>query len=314
MKSFFRHLFVPHHTNNFRPRVLHVDWFMVYAVFFLLIGVSNRIIPRINPDILGFATNITVERLLTLTNQKRAEAGLPLLKYNEALSQAAAGKAANMFGENYWAHNSPSGKTPWDFIIGAGYKYLYAGENLAKNFSDSDGVVQAWMESPSHKENLLRSQYDEIGFAIVNGRLEGEETTLVVQMFGKPQAGAAAAVPQAIAQEPALPQATAIPSVKPVIVEAQGSQSAQVAGTQPVTMFESLKGGIAAKPFIDVLGLTRNLSFVMLGGMVIMLALDGIYVWRRKIVRISGRNLAHIFFLTAIVGIVWLTKTLGSII
>ena len=220
-----------------------------------------------------------------------------------------------MFGENYWAHNSPSGKTPWDFIIGAGYKYLYAGENLAKNFSDSDGVVQAWMESPSHRENLMRSQYDEIGFAIVNGRLEGEETTLVVQMFGKPQGGSAAvSVPQAIAQEPAPTAAPTTPSTKPVVVTAQGSPSAQVAGTEPTTMLESLRGGVAVKPFIDVFGLTRNLSFVMLGGMMVMLAFDGIYVWRKRIVRISGRNLAHIFFLTAIVGIVWLTRTLGSII
>lgn len=303
MRDFLRHLFTPHHSNNFRPRVLHVDWFAVYAVFFLLIGLSNRIIPRINPDILGYATNITIDRLLSLTNQKRAEVGLPPLRYNAELSQAASGKAVDMFGNNYWAHNSPSGKTPWDFIIGAGYTYLYAGENLAKNFNDSDGVVQAWMESSSHKENLLRAQYDEIGFAVVNGTLEGEETTLVVQMFGKRQ-GSVAAVPQAVAQV----------ATPPPVVAAQGSPSAQVAGIQPALLQTVPKGGVQTKPLFDVLGVTRTISLTMLGMMVVMLVIDGIYVWRRRIVRISGRSLAHIFFLIAITGIVWATKTLGSII
>jgi uncharacterized protein YkwD len=72
---------------------------------------------------------------------------------------------------------SPDGTEPWDFILGEKYDYIYAGENLAKNFSTFDDVVEAWYNSPSHKENLLNKNYTEMGFAIVNGELNGYETT-----------------------------------------------------------------------------------------------------------------------------------------
>src|SRR3972149_9762200 len=91
-----------------------------------------------------------------------------------------------MFQENYWSHYSPDGKTPWDVILGAGYKYEYAGENLAKNFLFSNGFVDAVMNSTTHRDNLLKKEYTEVGYAIVNGTLNGEQTTLVVQEFGKP--------------------------------------------------------------------------------------------------------------------------------
>lgn len=65
-----------------------------------------------------------------------------------------------MFDENYWAHFAPSGKSPWDFILGSGYKFTFAGENLAKNFYNSQDVMNAWMASKvGHKENLLNSKY-----------------------------------------------------------------------------------------------------------------------------------------------------------
>ena len=205
MMDFLRHLLLPHHTNNFRAKLLHLDFFAMYVVLFFLISISFRTVHKIDPNILGFATDIHTDQLLNLTNQKRAEAGLTPLILNDKLSQAAAGKARDMFSKNYWAHNAPDGTTPWDFINGAGYNYSVAGENLAKNFSNSSGVVEAWMNSPSHRENMMRSQYQDIGFAIVNGVLAGEETTVVVQMFGRPAAQIAAKPPETNTAETAVP-------------------------------------------------------------------------------------------------------------
>src|SRR3989338_7182361 len=118
------------------------------------------------------------------------------LELNPELSLAAEKKAEDMFARNYWAHNGPNGSTPWDFIKGAGYTYIYAGENLAKDFQNSNDVVQAWMKSPSHRENILRKEYQDIGFAVVNGVLNGEETTLVIQMFGVSSSKSVAAKPE----------------------------------------------------------------------------------------------------------------------
>ena len=85
-------------------------------------------------NVLGFATDISTDKLFQLTNELRQKNNLPSLSLNSSLSLAAQKKAENMFQENYWSHYSPTGKTPWDFILGANYKYEYAGENLAKTF------------------------------------------------------------------------------------------------------------------------------------------------------------------------------------
>lgn len=181
-----RNLFVPNEENNFRARALHHDFLAFYLIVSVFFVFFLKISQKPLGNVLGFATDIQAQKLYELTNKERAKAGLGGLSFNEKLSQAAYKKAQDMFAKNYWAHYAPDGKTPWDFMYGVGYQYEYAGENLAKNFLFSDHVIEAWMNSSSHKENVLKKDYTEIGFAIVNGLLNGEETTLVVQMFGKP--------------------------------------------------------------------------------------------------------------------------------
>ncbi len=180
-----KHLFLPTEKNNYRARLLHHDILASFLVLALLLNFIVKAKPKA-AQVLGFATDITVDKLLYYTNQERIKHGLQPLKLNEKLSKAAKMKALDMFTKNYWAHYAPDGKTPWDFILQAGYEYEYAGENLAKNFMFSKDVVDAWMKSPSHRENILKKEYTDIGFAVENGILQGEETTLVVQLFGKP--------------------------------------------------------------------------------------------------------------------------------
>jgi len=179
----FVHHFLPHPEEKRRATLLSNRAVIVYCVAMLLIAGIFRILPKIVPGVLGYASDIAVKDLLTYTNVKRKEAGLSELRLNSALTSAAHQKAEDMFKDQYWAHISPDGTEPWDFILGQNYDYIYAGENLAKNFNNSRDVVEAWMKSSSHKENLLSPNYDEIGFAVVNGVMEGYETTLVVQMF-----------------------------------------------------------------------------------------------------------------------------------
>ncbi len=94
-----------------------------------------------------------------------------------------------MVENNYFEHFSPSGTTPWDFIESAGYNYQLAGENLAMDFSTNEGVNRAWLNSPSHAKNILNPDFKNIGVAVIEGQLEGHETTLIVQMFGLKDAG-----------------------------------------------------------------------------------------------------------------------------
>lgn len=131
--------------------------------------------------------SITHQNIINLTNQDRLVAGDSTLVENTQLDSAAMAKAKNMIANNYFDHYSPSGLSPWDFILGSGYDYGLAGENLAMDFSTAPGVNNAWLNSPEHRKNILKPEYTNIGVAVVKGQLEGHETTLIVQMFGRPQ-------------------------------------------------------------------------------------------------------------------------------
>lgn len=295
------HLFIPHHSNNHRSKILHVDSLFAYILIFALFNFGLRAANNVIPDVLGYATDIHVEQLLSGTNAQRQTAGLAPLSLNGQLSQAAAAKAQDMFAKGYWAHNSPTGATPWTFITGAGYGYVVAGENLAKNFSSSQDVVNAWMASPTHKENLIKPSYKEVGFAVVNGKLNGEETTLVVQMFGT-STGAVASSPaptkapvlveKALATELPAPVAAALPTTEPVSV---ATVPAVPAGIQNAYL------GVTKTPAINIPTLTRDIVFVFAGVLMGVLLIDAWVVSRKKIVRIAGHNIAHFLFLSAII-------------
>jgi hypothetical protein len=226
-------------------------------------------------NILGFATDITTEKLYQLTNEERIKNNLPLLIQNEQLSRAAEEKAKDMLAKSYWSHYSPIGKTPWDFIINHGYKYEFAGENLAKNFLFSNNVVDAWMNSPTHRQNILRSEFTDVGFAKIDGVLNGEETTLIVQLFGKPQ--------KSLALNSTLSSRTL---------------GETVAKTKTI---KSISNAISNnKKFFDIKKTSFNMVLFLILIISIALISDLYFGYKLKIVKIHGKNLAHLIFLLAI--------------
>jgi hypothetical protein len=89
-----------------------------------------------------------------------------------------------MAEREYFAHYSPDGVSPWHWFDKAGYDYLHAGENLAVHFTESDAVVDAWMDSPTHRANIMNGLYTEIGVGTARGEYKGYPTLFVVQLFG----------------------------------------------------------------------------------------------------------------------------------
>ena len=187
--------------QKFLPHIRLLTLF-VYFIFILLFNVF--ISPALGLGSRVEASSIDPNGLVVLANQDRASAGLPGLTVDQRLINAATNKAINMFKEQYWSHYGPNGETPWQFIIGAGYQYTYAGENLAKDFSSTSDVNTAWMNSASHRANILNSNYTNIGIATVSGKqiCNGSypdfasnnlssciNTVIVVQMFGTPVGG-----------------------------------------------------------------------------------------------------------------------------
>lgn len=134
---------------------------------------------------LAWASDITVDTVINLVNKARTATNVVILKKNDLLQKAAEKKAQDMIDNNYFAHISPQGKSPWDWINQSGYDYRYAGENLAINFTNAKDEQQAWMDSESHRKNILNSDYEDTGVAVKQGVIDGHETIVVVQMFGK---------------------------------------------------------------------------------------------------------------------------------
>jgi uncharacterized protein YkwD len=116
------------------------------------------------------------DAILCLHNQIRAENGLPRLRENKRLRRAAVGHSRNMVARKFFEHTTPSGVTMVDRILKTRYvredQGWMLGENLAwgtGSYATPRGAVQAWMESPGHRANILKRGYRELGVGLVLG-------------------------------------------------------------------------------------------------------------------------------------------------
>lgn len=177
--------FIPHRGNDYRPHVLRELGIIVIAsaIFSVLFVSYIQVAILYHSDLFA---SVIPSVLVSLANSDRNEQTLPPLTPNAILEKAAQQKANDMAEKGYFAHTSPEGRTPWYWFEKAGYSFSYAGENLAVNFSDSEDVDTAWMNSPGHRANILNSHFTEIGIATARGMYEGRETVFVVQLFGRP--------------------------------------------------------------------------------------------------------------------------------
>jgi hypothetical protein len=309
LKDKLIHFFLPWHTNNQKARLLHPQIIILFVIKLIIIQGALQLLPASGLKILGYAANISPDEVITLTNEKRVAAGLFPLEANTTLAQAAQAKGADMLNKNYWAHVAPDGTQPWKFFLGAGYRYRYAGENLARDFTNPSSAVEAWMASPTHKDNLLSANYKEIGVAVVEGDLDGVDTTIIVQFFGTKYADTLPTVPIAeTTPSTASPTPTSSPSAAPV---AASFPSPSPESSLTVTNPEA--GPVAGRVLISPFETTKGVSLVVVGLLLNVLVFDGLMMKRRKIARIGGRTFAHLSFLGMIFTIVLILKA-GQVI
>ncbi len=311
----FKRLFIPYHANNHKARLRHAKGFTWLSLVALVLPLLINFAPS-KGSLLGYANNISVESVFQLTNDQRIKNGLSPLVADSQLNNAARLKAEDMFKHNYWAHISPTGVQPWSFFNSAGYTYSYAGENLARDFDDSNSVVVAWMDSPGHRENILNGKYQDIGLAVVNGTLDGVETTLVVQEFGaKRSSQKVAAVSSAAVEEnktqvrpsstpsptPTVLLVAQITSVPPLSNEGDSQQLTEnnmIIGNSNV---DSMK--------ISPMWLTKSWTLSIAGLLVMVFLIDMVVVAKVKLPRSGGKTWAHMLVLLFVITAILYTQS-----
>ncbi len=213
-----RNTFIPHEKNEYKPHFLRkgsVAFLSFFIVFSFFVAVYRDVV-LVKTDFLSAVISRT---LVDLTNANRVQSAVQPLTVNPLLEEAARMKAEHMAAYGYFAHVSPDGVTPWHWFDKAGYRYIYAGENLAVNFTESVDVDRAWMNSPTHRDNIVNNKFTEIGIATARGYYNGRETVFVVQMFGRPlpqiRIPDRVVVPAVVTMPPRAVQGTTTPDSEP---------------------------------------------------------------------------------------------------
>lgn len=229
MMNWLHRFLVPSQQNGYKPTSLEAtaSGIMLFLIMLTFAIANVQSILLVSSD--WFVSTILPSALVQMTNEERESEALPELMRNELLDQAAQMKADDMAKEGYFSHDSPTGVTPWYWFREAGYHYMYAGENLAVHFSDSDEVVDAWMNSSGHRANIMGEKYDEIGIGTAKGTYKGAPTVFVVQLFGTPIRAREIPPKNQVASVPTTQNETPVPEAEPAVLAAQ---------TEPVTVPE----------------------------------------------------------------------------
>ena len=231
--------FLPHKGNGYVPGFFSASSIavLVLAVFVFEAGyLFQTQFVFLKTD---FLASVLPGALVALTNQDRAAAGITGVTEAPLLDQAAQAAANDMAANGYFAHVSPSGKTPWYWLNQVGYRYSYAGENLAVNFTDSSAVETAWMDSPTHRANIEKPQYTEVGIGTANGVYQGALATFVVQFFATPasqttsQVAIVSSTPKPVRRVPSTSAVTTTVSALPEVLGTETTAPAVAAAAAP---------------------------------------------------------------------------------
>src|SRR3989344_4681232 len=254
-------LFVPHYSNAYRPHLLRRRSLLFLLALVLLAEgalVANLVARQSGHDFLAV---VIESEIILLTNAQRAQNSVGELAEHKQLDSAAQQKADDRAAKGYFSHDGPDGKTPWMWIESAGYDYRYAGENLAVRFVDSKDVVAGWMASPTHRANIVKPAYADVGVGIAQGMYKGEPATFVVQYFAAPAIAVAAAATTSVA---ASSGTTTVAAVAPTV---------QILGVETVAAPPPSFNDSLARQLGRVLSEPRAATNWTLGGIALLLML-----------------------------------------
>lgn len=247
VREWFKKYLIPHEGNDHKPHLLRPRTVLFVCLIALVAELgflltAMYVVPR--SHLFGI---IEANALVDETNQARTTDNLGTLTVNSLLTAAAQAKANDMVANDYFAHTSPQGVTPWDWFAKVGYEFSYAGENLAVNFTDSQDVTTAWMNSPEHRANILNGTFTEIGIATAQGTYEGKSAIYVVQEFGTPASAPVAFINSAAAASAPATVSAAVTAPTKTYTSTPSTAGASVA-TKKATTKTATKIAVTTKP------------------------------------------------------------------
>ena len=213
-------------NNNSKSFIFHPKRLIALVVLFLIVRITMaHLLPKT-----ASGNDLTVANIISSINKERSLRNLTTLNQNQLLMIAAQYKSDDMQARHYFAHVDPDGHYIWDKIVALGYTpYLQLGENLAIEFSDTDSLVSAWMNSPEHRANILNSGFVDQGMGLNLGNVQqGQYSSAITNVFGTLLVNK-----QAQAAPP--PAGGSTPATKPAVKPAATTASAPAATKMPAS-------------------------------------------------------------------------------
>lgn len=296
MSSIWKKWFIPHEDNGYKPHSLRGSTVLTILIIALLLYGASFIYPSVL-ERTNFTATILPSVLVDLTNGERNIYGASSLRLDTLLIESAQLKANDMAAKGYFSHTSPEGLSPWYWLTRVSYGFSYAGENLAVNFTDSEEVTNAWMNSPGHRANILNSKFTEIGIATAKGKYDGREAIFVVQHFGTPVGeGVRVGLPKTEAKVISEPREITKKEVKG---EAGGEElyiEVQNLGDQPLTQLSSSNQAASqqyASKLEEFLATPRTALFYIYVAIIIIVSIS---LLLNIFVEIRRQHSRHIFY------------------
>ncbi len=210
-----KHYLIASENNDYKPWVITSN---AVGVFCLIVICLRFLIPA---SFTFAAGGIDAADVMNRINDQRRQRFIQELQTDSRLTSAAGTKAQDMLARSYFAHINPDGEYVWPTIQAAGFTpWLTLGENLAMDFTEAGEMVNAWMNSPTHRANIVNEKFEEQGLSAISGTYEpGHNTIMVVSLFGtlaKTKSTTTTTPPPPAATPTPRPIPTTNPTVSPV--------------------------------------------------------------------------------------------------
>lgn len=295
--------FIATESNNYRPPVLSYKAFLIYGVVLIILRFLLGSVWQVQ----GAAVESSL--LMQLVNQERRARNIPALLTSQKLVSASSLKSQDMIDRDYFDHVDPDGNYVWGKIVASGYSpYKILGENLAVDFATSEGMVKAWIESPTHRTNLLHTSFLDQGLAALYGDFQGRYTNLTTSLFGtlltqEPQPRSAATTnPSPLAPTPPLPARA--PQGPSDAIEQAPEQTLPPPEPAPLPPPARAPSGQPTEPTQtspSPLALTRNI-FTLFGiALLFLLTTDSVIIYRKAPLVVRSHSSYHLLSFALIV-------------